>query len=702
MTEIVPSPSESDYTILIEDASVIVKDCDGADKGFRIIPAIYFTKDRTEIGKAIKDSKEWPDPTGICASVIIVYYDNESKCTSKLRLITAGPLIMSTSKKKASSDHGHVEKRVTRRVQNSMDNYPLDNCEITSGFNSMKRYLESLSSKFETMNKNFSERLSRIEDKLEENPTRQYRDQSLNITDQALSIMAECRADSKWRKRIKTMTWDSLNEEKTEEIRKLLLKSNKSASKTAISIAQVVFGEKLKTHILGDNGKLVRAPREGERQEVIPKVEEDILKAILFSFGHEFFSDPTNWEVLVRGPVNQSGRERKRKRYSPSEVCSKVNLPPDGTETSTQIPEDLVSSRKRQRLGPDELLLLKMEDYLNDFEQNFPSALKAILEDLNNRLVNLEVKLAQLPTNISPCHGNTMFNMNPEYPIEWKFKCPKDFTDYIETRLNQIKHDPEWRKNFQCIEFSGFSAESKERVIAILTKEKANASRLVNAIAKEIIGKEKLTMFTLGSHGMPVVVGASKLLARPPLGEDDENKLRQVLGFIDKLFVSREGWEILVRKPVNQMGREFKRNRRSDPINVGSLECEPDITTLPSSTHVMAISHGSDSSNLPVSTLDTRKSSSVQKEGDGSKSLTNPNHSPVPQTYSSSSYFSRNYDFLKDFDTRSPSTGSRNEFLSKERNEIGKNNLQSKDSSPISSHGHNDTSSASRFTKKWC
>ncbi|XP_025016067.1 uncharacterized protein LOC112538591 [Tetranychus urticae] len=158
--------------------------------------------------------------------------------------------------------------------------------------------------------------------------------------------------------------------------------------------------------------------------------------------------------------------------------------------------------------------------------------------------------------------GNTMAMGNSEYPVEWKLRSAKDYTSYAEKRIANIKLDNEWRKNFLSIEFPGVDKESKEKIVSAIFKQRLCVSSIINTIAKETIGIQKLSYQALGCHGIAVATGGSTKNSRPTIAQEDENKLRAVVGFLDKIFVSKNGWEYLVRRPVNQMGREFKSGKR--------------------------------------------------------------------------------------------------------------------------------------------
>ena len=64
------------------------------------------------------------------------------------------------------------------------------------------------------------------------------------------------------------------------EIRLIILDPICSPNKLAIQIADTLFGESLKTTILGIDGKPLRALKGHERQLVFSKEDEDRLKGI--------------------------------------------------------------------------------------------------------------------------------------------------------------------------------------------------------------------------------------------------------------------------------------------------------------------------------------------------------------------------------------------------------------------------------------
>uniref|UniRef100_T1KTX9 Uncharacterized protein n=1 Tax=Tetranychus urticae TaxID=32264 RepID=T1KTX9_TETUR len=273
MTTVDPAFSECDFTVAIEDAYVIVRD---GSSDPRIIKASFFSKNRVEISDRIKSSFKWDDPTGQSPFVTMVFYGAHDSCKTKLGEISSGPLLMSAPRRKLSGNIMAMSSRTNKKN----DNYPLDSQETSTNFNVLKRYLDSISNRLEYLSKQFIERFDHIDDTLSNHTmtNNSFRDPSMNITDYAMTEMANVRKDPKWRKRIKSMVWPGLTEGQLEEVKRELLKGNKSASKTAIAISKIIYGDKLKTHILGDKGKLVRAPREGERALVISIDDENLFR----------------------------------------------------------------------------------------------------------------------------------------------------------------------------------------------------------------------------------------------------------------------------------------------------------------------------------------------------------------------------------------------------------------------------------------
>uniref|UniRef100_T1KH24 Uncharacterized protein n=1 Tax=Tetranychus urticae TaxID=32264 RepID=T1KH24_TETUR len=212
-----------------------------------------------------------------------------------------------------------------------------------------------------------------------------------------------------------------------------------------------------------------------------------------------------------------------------------------------------------------------LEEAVKDLTQRV-NLLEMIIQQQNLRLVNLE----------AASQGHAMAMINPEYPVEWSLKSPNDYIRYAEKKIHNLQRDNEWRMNFLSIQFDGLTNSSKEIILNAINKTRISVSSIVNVIAKEILGVSQITEFTVGCHGMPVATGTPQSHSRIPLDEKEENKLRAILGFIDKIFVSKKGWEYLVRRPVNQMGREFKSGKRSQIQPNISSYFQQKSTSLPS------------------------------------------------------------------------------------------------------------------------
>ncbi|XP_015787145.1 uncharacterized protein LOC107364322 [Tetranychus urticae] len=353
MTKIVPHISDCDFTVEINDAHVIVQDKDGNSDPW-IMSAIFFAKNRVDISAKITNCVDIKNPNGDSTIVNILFYSTLDLCKEKLRRISSGPLILENSRRKGNRSGHDTPIASTSQQSRNCDSYPLDSNEVTSNLNILKRCVDNLANKIDTLMKNLIERLNHIDDKLDSNSfSSSIRDPSLNITDHAMSEIAACRNDSKWRRRVKAMVWPQLDDIQNEACRKELLKGNKSASKTVISLARIIYGDKLKTHLLGEKGRLIRAPREGERSEVISAEDEEILREILSLFGNDLFNDPTNWEVLVRGPVNQCGRESKRNSNKVNSNSKRDLLEANVTqlESSTQMVTE--PAKKKQKLDSE-------------------------------------------------------------------------------------------------------------------------------------------------------------------------------------------------------------------------------------------------------------------------------------------------------------------------------------------------------------
>lgn len=175
------------------DAFVIVRDESG--KTPRIIRASFFSKNRIDISEKIKSSHKWSDPTGQSSFVIIIYYGTQGSCKAKLKEISPGPAIWSDTRKHFSDN----SMATTSRQQRNSDCHALDETETTTCFNVMKRYLESIINRLETIVKHFNDRFDHLDDTLSNCSmgSNSFRDPSSNITDYAMNEMANRRNDPK-------------------------------------------------------------------------------------------------------------------------------------------------------------------------------------------------------------------------------------------------------------------------------------------------------------------------------------------------------------------------------------------------------------------------------------------------------------------------------------------------------------------------
>ncbi|XP_025017692.1 uncharacterized protein LOC112539425 [Tetranychus urticae] len=192
MTTVDPAFSECDFTVAIEDAYVIVRD---GSSDPRIIKASFFSKNRVEISDRIKSSFKWDDPTGQSPFVTMVFYGAHDSCKTKLGEISSGPLLMSAPRRKLSGNIMAMSSRTNKKN----DNYPLDSQETSTNFNVLKRYLDSISNRLEYLSKQFIERFDHIDDTLSNHTmtNNSFRDPSMNITDYAMTEMANVRKDPK-------------------------------------------------------------------------------------------------------------------------------------------------------------------------------------------------------------------------------------------------------------------------------------------------------------------------------------------------------------------------------------------------------------------------------------------------------------------------------------------------------------------------
>ncbi|XP_025016588.1 uncharacterized protein LOC107361671 [Tetranychus urticae] len=131
--------------------------------------------------------------------------------------------------------------------------------------------------------------------------------------------------------------------------------------------------------------------------------------------------------------------------------------------------------------------------------------LEIMVQQLNSRVASLEA--------INFPHVTSMAMVNQEYPAEWSLKGQKDYITYAEKKLSLLKRDNEWRKNFLAIQFEGLSSESKDRIISAINKQRVSASRIVNTIAKEVLGIDAIKNYSIGCHGMAIAVGSSHMFA---------------------------------------------------------------------------------------------------------------------------------------------------------------------------------------------
>lgn len=74
-----------------------------------------------------------------------------------------------------------------------------------------------------------------------------------------------------------------MTNEQTEQVKRVLLSGNKFPSKVSIALAKIIFGDLLKTHLLGERGKPRRGARDGERTQTIPISLEDLLRGEIFA-----------------------------------------------------------------------------------------------------------------------------------------------------------------------------------------------------------------------------------------------------------------------------------------------------------------------------------------------------------------------------------------------------------------------------------
>ncbi|XP_015790380.1 uncharacterized protein LOC107367215 [Tetranychus urticae] len=231
------------------------------------------------------------------------------------------------------------------------------------------------------------------------------------------------------------------------------------------------------------------------------------------------------------------------------------------------------------------------------------------IASLTQKINFLEIMIQHLNTRVSILegkeliHGNVMATAAQDYPVSWNLKTPKDYIVYAEKKIHNLKHDNEWRKNFLTINFDGVTSENKERILQSINKSRISISHIVNTIAKETIGINILSTHSLGSHGMAIINSSPGKASRPTIDETLENKLRSVVGFIDQIFVSRDGWEYLVRRPVNQMGREFKSGKRS---------LEESFTGTSKSTAIGKDGHNMAISNPSTPIIDKTTSSNAE------------------------------------------------------------------------------------------
>uniref|UniRef100_T1K7E1 BEN domain-containing protein n=1 Tax=Tetranychus urticae TaxID=32264 RepID=T1K7E1_TETUR len=658
--------AESDFTVDIEAGHVVAQRVDDEDH-YKIIAAKFFSRSRIDLSDAIcSGDKIFNDPDDPAIQYKIVFYSTLASCKIKFRTLSNGAMIL--SRPKEVNQRGNRELKGLNSSRNDRANRSLqltcDSSEITSGFNSLRRAIELSSNKLEVM---LSEILKRI-DNLEERSCdghAKIQDTNLSITDMAMQAMQNCRTNPKWRQRIKTMSVEDLTSEQIKSVKKIMLSGNKFPSKMAISLAKVIYGDLLKTHLLGENGKSKRVARDGERSLVIPESMEDILRDLLKNFDTDLFTEQPGWDLLVRGPINQSGREvtrvRNKKRRNESETDD--NEEAKRMKAGPSQPEKLIhddeinSDQSTQHGHSDQNDVEDCDPLPGDAEIfGFNSIQGAAVQDenqLESRLALIDQRQTNMEFMIRSFSGRldeiekvlgigskqNQIYTSDKFPEEWSLRTDQDYVNFAKTKISHLRNNFEWRACFSAYKMDGLNDEKKAKIDFILTKGPINISKIVNTIAVEILGVECIKNYLVGVNGCSVKKhGHDK---RPILPMEEESKLRTFFSLIDKIFISPNGWEVLVRKPINQMGREYFSGKRksNEPIKQAMfmhsfLNKQPSIATQ----HKKAIERNKDETCSNSDTIGdlsmamVNQSRSVGEDNQSAQSIPSPKSSPLSST----------------------------------------------------------------------
>uniref|UniRef100_T1L6F1 Uncharacterized protein n=1 Tax=Tetranychus urticae TaxID=32264 RepID=T1L6F1_TETUR len=196
---------------------------------------------------------------------------------------------------------------------------------------------------------------------------------------------------------------------------------------------------------------------------------------------------------------------------------------------------------------------------------------------IDQRLNNIETTIRDLIPRIitiENCLGigskQSKVFTTEAYPEEWSLRRDEDYVNFAKKKILHLRNDISWRQCFAAYQLEGLTDQQRSKIDFILTKGPINVSKIVNSIALILIGAEDIKNYLIGVHGEAVKKSTRvNMDTRPILAIEKESRLRTFFSLIDKVFISPKGWETLVRKPINQMGREFFSGKRKLKSNSG-------------------------------------------------------------------------------------------------------------------------------------